>query len=217
MNTQDNRLETIVAFLLAIATVLGAVIAWRASIVADAAGDADFAGLKASLNVEETRALNYVNAYEHYGAYLTYSRHNEFGKLIGNELQENKDSLTEETAYALLRQQSEAFDLANANQMLFPNRFMNRDGSYSVAREMGEGWADASREKDLNPDPLYAEADKFRTKTDQIFLALSVVALSLVFFALVESVGEKIKIPMVIVGILLMVSGTVLAFVFERM
>jgi hypothetical protein len=208
--------ETLVAILIAVATVIGAVIAWRASVVADAAGDADFAGMKASLNAAETRALNFVNAYEHYGAYTTYSRYNELGNEIGTELQTSQ-TLTEEQTWALQRQQSEAYDLAKANQTLFPNRFMNRDNTYSVTREMGEGWADASREKDLNPDPQYAEADVLRGKTNKILAALGVLSLSLVFFAMVESVGERIQWLMVTLGVIFMLGGGILAFLIETM
>lgn len=213
---KTSPLETIVAILIAIATVVGAVIAWRASVVADAAGDADFAGMRASVNAAETHALNFVNAYEHYGAYTNYSRYNELGNEISVEL-ENVEALSEEQAWALQRQQSEAYDLAKASQTLFPNRFMNRDGTYSVTREMGEGWADASREKDLNPDPQYAEADALRAKTNKILLALGVLSLSLVFFAVVEAVGERAKWLMVALGILFMLGGGILAFIFETM
>jgi len=134
-------------------------VAWRASVAADGAGDADFAGLKASLNAEETRSINFVNAYEHYGAYTAYSRYIQLGDLLEKEVDSNA-GLSEEEAFLLDRQRAEAYDLADANQDLFPNRFLNRDGSYSVQREMGEAWADAAKEKDLNPDPQYAEAEK---------------------------------------------------------
>lgn len=211
-----SPLETIVAILIAVATVLGAVIAWRASVVADAAGDADFAGMRASVNAAETHALNYVNSYEHLGAYTTYSRYEQLGNEIGKEL-ESGDALSEEQVWALQRQQSEAYDLAKANQTLFPNRFMNRDGTYSVTREMGEGWADASREKDLNPAPQYAEADALRTKTNKILLALGVLSLSLVFYAMVESVGERAQWLMVALGTICMLAGGILAFLFETM
>src|SRR5688572_26312154 len=146
--SSNNRMETVVALLIAVITVIGAVVAWRASVADDGAGDADFAGLRASLNAEETRALNAVNAFEHYGAYTTYWRYN----ALGDALADDVEVAEAEAAEALDRQRAEAYDLADANQDLFPNRFLNRDGTYSVARETGEAWADAAREKDLHPD-----------------------------------------------------------------
>src|SRR3972149_2430478 len=210
----DNRLETIAALLIALVTVIGAVVAWRASVASDGAGDADFAGLRASGNAEEARALNFVNAYEHYGAYTTYLRYTKLGDAIADDL-ENSAVLTEEEAYLLDRQRAESYDLADANQDLFPNRFLSRDGSYSVAREMGEAWADASKEKDLSPDAHYAEADGLRAETHRVLGTLSLLAVSLVFFTLVEAAAGRLSSVMIGLGVLFAVAGTALALIVE--
>ena len=55
---QNERLGNIIAVLIALATLIGAVVAWRASVAADGAGDADFAGQRATVNLEQTRALS---------------------------------------------------------------------------------------------------------------------------------------------------------------
>lgn len=209
--SSDNRMETFVAVLIAVVTVIGAIVAWRASVADDGAGDADFAGLKASLNAEETRALNAVNAYEHYGAYTTYWRYN----ALGNALADEVEAAPEEAVEALDRQRAEAYDLADANQDLFPNRFLNRDGTYSVARETGEAWSDAAREKDLYPDPQYAEADKLRAKSSQLLGTITLLGLALVAYTLVETVEGRLKWALVGVGTLLAVAGTVWAVLLE--
>ena len=211
---KESKLETIVAILIAIVTVIGAVVAWRASVAADSAGDADFAGLQASLNAEETRALNNVNAYEHYGAYVNYRRYLNLGNAIADDLA-NDPSTPEDQAFMLDRQRAEAYDLSNANQTLFPNRFLNRDGSYSVTRELGEAWADAAKQKDLDPDPHYAEADGLRQKTNLLLATLSLLAIGLVFFTLVEAADERLQMIMVGLGGAFSLVGTIIALVIE--
>jgi len=211
---KESRMETMVAILIAVVTVIGALVAWRASVAADGAGDADFAGLQASLNAEETQALNYVNAYEHYGAYVAYERNLNLGNAIANDLN-TAPPANEDEAFWLDRQRAEAFDIARANQDLFPNRFLNRDGTYSVQRELGEGWADAKREKDLNPDPHYTEADSLRLKTNLLLATISILGVGLVFFTLVESVGEKLRWVMLGLAIVFSVAGTLAALVVE--
>jgi hypothetical protein len=210
-DTGSNRLETLVAILIAVVTVIGAVVAWRASVADDGAGDADFAGLRASLNAEETRALNAVNAYEHYGAYTTYWRYNALGDALAEEIELAPEAAVE----ALDRQRAEAYDLADANQDLFPNRFLNRDGTYSVAREMGQAWADAAREKDLYPDPQYAEADQLRTKSNRLLGSITILGVALVAFTLVETVGGRLKMALVLLGTALALAGTVLAVMID--
>lgn len=208
---RTQRLETVVAILIAIATVLGAVVAWRSSIADDGAGDADFAGLRASVRAEETRALNYVNAYENYGAYANYWRYGELGNLIEADLA----NTSEQEALELERQRADSHDLSISNQRLFPNKFLDRDGSYNVKRQMGEMWADAAKENDLNPDPQFVEADQLRAKATWLLAAAAILAVALVFYTLVETFGDRMKYVMVVLGSLCMIAGTAFALFIE--
>ena len=218
---QSDRLQTIVALLIALATVMGAVVAWRASVAADGAGDADFAGQRAMLNLEETRALSAVNAYESFNAFSTNRRYSDLGDLIVDDLSAsasegaNALALSEEAAYQLDAERANAYDLAIANQSLFPNKFLNRDGTYALKRQLGELFSDAGREKDLQPEGHYAEADQLRTKTNQLLAAVTVLAVSLIFYTLVESVGKRLHYVMVGSGTLFLIAGVVFATMVE--
>lgn len=208
---QSERLETLIAILIALTTLIGAVVAWRASVAADGAGDADFAGQRATVNLEETRALSAVNAYENYGAYAAYRRNNDLGDLIA----EDEAKVEEEEASLLDIERANAHDLSIANQGLFPNKFLNRNGSYALQREIGEYFADAAKEKDLQPDASYAEADKLRNKTNQLLLAVTVLAVGLVFYSLIEATAKSLRYPLVGLGSLCLVAGTVFALMIE--
>jgi hypothetical protein len=208
---RSQRLETIVAILIAIATVIGAVVAWRSSVADDGAGDADFAGLQASVRAEETRALNYVNAYEDYSSYTNYRRYND----LGNLLEADAANADEQTAVELERQRADNQDLSISSQRLFPNKFLDRDGSYNLNRELGEMWADAAKEHDLNPDPQFAEADQLRNKANMLLAAVTILAIALVFYTLVESFGPRMQYVMVSLGSLCMVAGIVFALWIE--
>jgi len=209
---KDDPLETFTAILIALVTVVGAIVAWRASVSADGAGDADFAGLKATLNVEETRALNAVNGYENYGAFLTYSRYSRLGDMLEADLPQAAD---EAEAARLESDRADAHDLATANESLFPTKFRNRDGTYDLQRQLGEMWADAARQKDLNPDPQFEEADKLRAKTNWFLADIALLALGLVFYTLVEAVPDKLKYVLVGLGTVVLIAGTAAAFYIE--
>jgi hypothetical protein len=208
----SNRLETIVAILIAVTTVLGAVVAWRASVSDDASGDADFAGIQASMDAEETRALNFVNTYENYGTYTTYKRYSTLGDLIAEDVANAKN---DQEVAQLDAQRANAHDLAIANQGLFPNKYMDRNGSYSVQRQLGEMWADAAKKKDLYPDPQFADADKFRQKTNRLLQSLMVIALALVFYTGVELVNERVQSALATLATLIMLGGVVMAVLIE--
>lgn len=51
-------METFTAILIAVVVVLAAIVAWRASLIDDSAGDNDYAGLKAAVNASQTAALS---------------------------------------------------------------------------------------------------------------------------------------------------------------
>ena len=101
--------------------------------------------------------------------------------------------------------------------VIFPARFLNRDGSYAVTRELNELWADAARKQDLKPDPQYADADKYRSKTAQLLVALMVLSLALVFFALVENAGPRLQVVLAIIGALLVTGSTLFAVYTDLM
>lgn len=208
---QSDRLGTIVAVLIAVTTLIGAVVAWRASVSADGAGDADFAGQRATVNLEETRALSAVNAYENYSAYAAYRRYSDLGDLIG----EDESKADDEEIDWLDGERANAHDLSIANQGLFPNKFLNRNGSYALQRELGEYFADAAKEKDLQPNASYEEADKLRNKTNQLLMAVTVLAVGLVFYSLIEAMSKGLRYPLLGLGSLCLVAGLVYAVMIE--
>ncbi|MBL8057639.1 MAG: hypothetical protein JNK29_13130 [Anaerolineales bacterium] len=202
---KPNPLETIVAVLIALITVAGALVAWRASVAADGAGDADNGGLRAMLNVEETRASNAVNGYEAYGAFVNYARYQRLGDLLE----------ADPAAADLEAERADARDLALANQFLFDSKFLNRDGTYDLQRQLGEMWADASREKDLNPEPQFQEADKLRERSNWLLAVVAVLAVGLVLLTLVEAVGGRFQVALTSLGAVVLVAGLGLAVWIE--
>lgn len=193
---EARSLDVPVACLIAAATLLGALFAWRSSVAGDAAGDADYAGLRAALNVEETRATNAVNAYEHYAAFTSFDRHDELARLI-------------EDGAGPARDLEEARELASASRGLYPAHFVNRDGTYALERELGVMWADAAREKDLSPEPQFAEADRQRGKSLGLLIAVTLTAVALVFFTLVGALGARLQYLNLALGVLCLLVGGV--------
>lgn len=185
----SDRLQTVVAILIALVALIGAIVAWRASVAADEAGGSDFAGLNATLNAEQTRTLDSTNLYTNYRTYTTYLRYTELGNLLAGEM----ETAPEEEALILDQQRAEAYDSATAVQSFFPNRYLNRDGSYNLQRELGESWAEASQEKDLNPEPHFQTADQMRTKSNQLIGILIILGISLVFYTVADTLHLSLK------------------------
>ncbi len=210
----SDRFRIIVAILIALVALIGAVVAWRSALAADDAGDADFAGLGATLHAEQARTLNNTILYEHYRTYTTYLYHNELGNLIATDL----DSSSVDETLALDRQKINAWDIATANQGFFPNRYLTQDGEYNTQRELGEAWAEAEQQQDLHAKPHFAEADRLRAKSNWLIGVLIILAISLVLYTLAEGLKSSLKVPryaMALGGTLFMFLGLVVTVAVE--
>lgn len=181
-----DRLQYVNALLIALITLFGAYVAWRASVAGDNAGDASLAGIMATLNSQEVQAVNHLNLYENYGAYTQYTRYNEQGYMILADLPQAEEDDLE----ALEKEMTEAWD--SAELYYFPREYLKLDGAYDTQRELGEAFAEAARKIDVNPEPSFKESDTFMTKSNQLVAILTALAVALVLFTMVETVENRV-------------------------
>lgn len=213
---EDNRLSTVVALLIAAVSVIGAVVTWRASVSADAAGDADVAGIRATINLTESNALAAVKGYSDYAAFTEYYKFRETGNEIEKEMSDLPEDAPQEQIAALNNELADTHDLTTASGMAFPNEYLNRDGTYALSRQTGEYVANASRERDLNPQPSFDEADAMRNHTNRLLITLSVLVVALVFYTLIEaSENQKLKYLLLVAGTGIFLAGAIGAYLVE--
>jgi hypothetical protein len=206
----NSRFDFVVTICFALVVLIAAMVAWRASIIDDASGDADYDGLRAAVRVVQARALNNVNAYESYGNYVAYWRNKELSALIASDMAASK-----ETDPVLEAQMKQADDLASASSGMFEMRYLNRDGSYSVQRQLGEMWADVSRKNQVEYLPLFSDADRGRARTRTMLVALMILTISPVFYTLISTVNGNARYVFFALGLVCMTVGSVLAVLVE--
>ncbi len=207
MNTEfrKNRFEIFSAFMIAVVTILSALTAWRANVADGIAGNADFEGVTSSILSQEARIVNGIHAYEHYRAYTSYYRYNELGNIMYNE----GDN-------ALLQDQSGLWGVALGLQYsFFPPRYVNRDGSYDVQRELDELWADQAQQTDLNPTPHFQRADGYRDKSIAITAVLIVFATAFFLFTAGQAIRNRLKYLFALGGILVTLAGAAIVILIE--
>ena len=187
MTKLNARFDTVIPILMALVTVAGAVIAWRTSLVRPPG--ADRAGLNATLNAEVTDFVNDARLYRHYRAYTTYTLNHQ----LQYEIENNLSQATQEELPNLERQQAEATNTANISRAFFPSRYLGRDGSYDVQRELGEAWAQAGQKLDLNPEHHFARATRLRLKSSRLKAILIVLPMALLSFNLAKGLHPSRK------------------------
>jgi len=208
-----DRFKTIVAVLIALVTTASAVVAWRTALASDAAGNADFAGLTASLRAEDTRASDTSTMYANYRAYTDYVRHYKLGELIGEQMDATPGANTPE----MRRQMNEAYALAINDNDFFPSRYLERDLSYDKQRDLGEAWSEEAMKEDIDPAPHFALSNAMRTKTGWLVVAIIVLTVSLWFYTLAQSMDHPLKYVMAIGGTGFLLIGSVAAYAIERL
>ena len=218
----NGHFKTIVAVLIALVSMLSAVVAWRIALASDTASTADFTGLTAALHAEDTRASNQAAMYAHYRAYTDYVRYFWLVQLIEAEL----ESSPPEAQPLLRRQMDEAGALALNAGYFFPGRYLSSDTGQSSAggltelkydkeRELGEAWADAARRLDIEPEPHFALSDRARLNTIWLVAVVIMLSLSLWFYSLAQTLSHAIKYALVAIGSAFLLAGAGAVVIIE--
>ncbi len=203
-----SRFKTAMGFMIAFVTVMSAVAAWRASLAAGDASNADVDGLAATINAEESHALNSLTAYEHYRAFTSYLRYSVLGDLLANDMA----NATGDERDAMDRQRADAYSLAiEIEGPFFPSRYLNpeKKGDYDVQREIGGLMADDERQKDMAPEEHFTKADQLRSKANGLIAVLIAFAIALWFFSLAEPMKHFLKYGLALGGLAFALIGVV--------
>ncbi len=203
--------KTFTAIMIAIVSVTGAWVTWRAGLALNDASRDDFSGLAAAINEQESQVMASIKVSEHHQAFLEYTRFNELGNEISNEIK--TDNLQDAN---LDRQKSDAWGIALGLQSLFfPPRYLLPDGSYDIQRETDEETAEAERARDTKPEPHFARADDLRLKANLQVIVLIFLGLAFWFFTLAQINERGIKYFFAVSGMLIWIVSALASVVLE--
>jgi tetratricopeptide (TPR) repeat protein len=199
----SERFKIFVAIMIAVVTVVSALIAWRSALAAVDAGNFDDAGILAALNREEANTIASIDSSQARAAYISYRRN----VLLAEELipqDGNIASLTEDEA----RQFREAIELATASRQFFSTQYVDENSMYDYERQIGQALAQAAREKDLEPDRHFAAANQSREKSVGFVATLLLMGISLLLFAIAETIGHVVKFALALGGMAFLLIGS---------
>ncbi len=199
------------AIMIAIVSVAGALVTWRAALASNDASQADFSGLAAAINAQEAQVMTSITVSEHYQAFLAYTRFNELGNEINNEIITNKLNDA-----SLNRQKSDAWGIAFGLQSLFfPQRYLLPDGGYDIQRETDESTAEADRTYDTKPELHFKQADNLRLKANLQVIVLIFLSISFWLFTLAQINEHGVKYFFAVGGMLILAVGALASIVIE--
>ncbi|MEM6282939.1 MAG: hypothetical protein AAF787_12145 [Chloroflexota bacterium] len=179
-----DTFQTVMAVLIAVVTIVGALVAWRTAVISERAGNSDFASTSAVINTEESLTVGTARLYRNYRAYTDFVLNQQLATL----LERDRANASPEEAALLELQALQARDESLSNREFFETRFLNLDGTYNTDRDLGESLADARRARDLDPAPHIATAIESRAQIRQLVGIFIVLSVALLFYSLAEAI-----------------------------
>ena len=126
-------------------------------------GGASLQGMSASFNRQLTENISYSELYAQYRAYTTYTLNRELEEQLELALANTTDETPAEEILLLNQELEQARRTAASSRLFFSLRYLNPDGTYNRERQLGELWAQAEQQLDLDPMPHFVAADEYRS------------------------------------------------------
>lgn len=106
-----------------------------------------------------------------------------------------------------MREFTDQIELATANRQFFPTRYLDENNLYDYEREIGQSLAQAARDKDLEPDRQFVAANEWRAKSVAFVATLVLMGISLLLFAIAETIEHRAKFALALGGIAFLLIG----------
>jgi hypothetical protein len=210
----SNRFEAFLAIGIAVATVVGAILAARAAVYNDAANDADQAGLSSAIDLALTQSSVEALRAQNLSAFLQFARHRRLAELISAQM-DQIDSNSELWAQ-LDRESSAEWNKAVNSRYFFSASFYDRfSNTFDQQAFVDSQLAEAASLKDLNPDPEFAEADNQRATAAQLLGLITLLAVALLCFAVANILDSRLRYALAGLGVLIIAGSIAAALAIE--
>lgn len=187
-----TQLRTTISFTIAVLTLFSGLLGWQMGNISGEAANEYSRAQRAELNRQKVVSTNSLKAFEDHRAFLVYKNYFEQYKLVSVQLEKalTADPRDEKLITQLATKKAELESLYLSSLRLFPNQFINRDGTYNIQDELGQLNAAESRKLDTNPDSFRKRGEQLDAQVGKMQIALILLAVALFFFAIVSTVDE---------------------------
>jgi hypothetical protein len=210
----SNHFETFLAIGIALATVIGALLAARASTYNDIANDADQEGLSSTIDLALAQSAVESQRDQNLVAFLEFAQHRRLAELIVQQM-DQIDSNSE--TWAQLDQQSSAeWNKAVNSRYFFNSDFYDKfTNTFDQQAFMDSQLAEQASLQDLNPEPHFGEATESRARASQMLGLVTALAVALFCFALANVAGRRARYVLAGFGVIILISSAAAAFLIE--
>ena len=210
----SNRFAAFLAICIAVATVVGAILAARAAVYNDAANDADQEGLSSAIDLALTQSSVEAQRAQNLGAFLQFAQHRRLAELISDQMKQ-LDPASEPWAQ-LDRESSAEWNKAVNSRYFFDANFYDKfSNTFDQQAFVASQLAEAASLKDLNPDPKFSQADRHRATAAQLLGLIAVLAVALLCFAVANILENRLRYVVAGLGVLIIAGSIAVAVAIE--
>jgi hypothetical protein len=212
-----DRLKSVVAILIGVISVAGALVTWRAVNLGSAATDADRTAVMQAVRKEQSRTISEIQLRSE----MTYYSRYRGDRQAADSLQALAEGTSDPVEREELREEARVIEeVANNLQILTFDLGLVQDPgtteeSFNQERRRRELLTQDPEAFQANPERTAAEADSMRSRGQALIGTLVFFALSIVLLSAAEVLGGRLRLPLASVGLLIFAVAGVVAFVRE--
>ncbi len=215
MNESDSsRLGTYLAICIAFATVVGAILAARATLLNDDATTADQVGLASTIDLALARSSNEAQRVQNLTAFLEYSLHRQSAELMSEQMK--TIDATSERWRQLDDASSAEWDKAISSRYFFDTNYYDKfTNTWDQQSFMDGRLVEAASMQDLSPDPHFTSAEDGRAKAARFVGVIAILAVALFSFAVASVNRTRLKYGLAALGTLILIGASTAAILIE--
>ncbi len=189
------RIESIIAFLIAVVSVTFVLATWRTSMVSSSASDANKTGILNTVKKQAGANEDWRQTYEAAGFAESYAAY-----------------VSEVKALEDAGDPTSAAQAANLRQYLLPSlqllgkplateaKYEKADGTYDLQMLFNDNQADSPDISGLKPEDSFQKAVRYYGEQRWLTVASVLLAISLFWLALAEVSGKRLRLTVLIIG-----------------
>jgi hypothetical protein len=211
-----DRFKTLVAILIAIVSLIGAVLAWRAAFADSGAADADVRGTVSIIQRNQALVASEAEMYRNLSAYVQVRIHDVLSLYLVAD-SERRAADDPKSAQYWADGWTEIFVAeAYLDEVDIRPEYIRADGSYDGQAAQDIDMAERSLGTDFDPlGQHFAQADRLRTKVLWLVGLALVLAVALLCYTLATVIQRRIKYLFFALGSALSVLVVVAAIIVE--
>lgn len=210
----SSRFETYLAVCIAIATVVGAILAARATLLNDDANTADQTGLASTIDLALTRSSNEAQRAQNLTAFLDYSQRRESALLMSQQMDQIDPN--SERWYALDDASSAEWNKAINSRYFFDTNYYDKfTNTWDQQAFMDGKLIEAASFQDLNPEPHFSNAETGRAKAAKFVGVIAMLSIALFSFAVANVIRSRLKLALAALGTLILIGASVVSILIE--